>query len=178
MIINKVGVCAIVITLNSGFVSAAQADDVNTSLIACRAKADNMDRLRCYDELSRRLIKTANDAKVVSVEKPVPQLASTPSAATITMPPSLPLLDSFGLPDKPAPIAEVQAVQATVAKVDQDPFKKLIVTMDIGQVWQQIDDARMRVREGDNVVLERGALGSFLLGVQGKSKRMRVKRIK
>ena len=175
MMLNKVGLCAIFVTLSSGFVKLAKADDLNLSLIACRAKVDNMERLRCYDELSSRLTNTASEAKIASIDKPVPPPASPPSDVTITTPPSL---ERFGLPDKPAPIAEVQAVNATVAEVDLDPYKKLIMTMDTGQIWQQIDGSRIRVREGDKVVLERGALGSFLLGLQGQNKRIRVKRIK
>jgi len=157
--------CSVVGTLHS----FAMAESVSSSLLHCSEELNSTARLQCYDELS----KTLKPTKVVKAQ----QTANTqPAQVELKKEPAT--VESFGLPDKPEPKEEIEKILAQVTEVDKDPFNKLIISLDLGQIWQQIDDSRMRVREGDSVSLERGALGSFLLGVVGKSKRMRVKRIK
>ena len=158
-----------------GLVNIANADSLSSSVVECSEKVDNTERLNCFDRLSSQLKKTLADNTPRAVVRSVPEIAAAP---VVDAPEAPSVVAGFGLPDKPEPVDEVTMIQAVATEIARDPFKKLLISLDLNQVWQQIDDARMRVREGDHIVLERGALGSFLLGVQGKSKRMRVKRIK
>tara|TARA_R110000868_G_scaffold301150_5_gene561588 strand:- start:2595 stop:3122 length:528 start_codon:yes stop_codon:yes gene_type:complete len=155
--------------------SVAIADSLSSSFLRCSEELNSTARLQCYDELSKSL-KPAKEVKAEQTVTSQQQVKTLPLQVELKKEPAS--VEGFGLPDKPEPKEEIEKILAQVTNVDKDPFNKLIVSLDLGQIWQQIDDSRMRVREGDSVSLERGALGSFLLGVVGKSKRMRVKRIK
>ncbi|MGL4474257.1 MAG: hypothetical protein ACRCT7_07335 [Shewanella sp.] len=72
---------------------------------------------------------------------------------------------------------ELQKVYLTVAKVDSDARGDLIVTFTNGQAWRQVDGRRYKVSVGQEVYIERGALGSFLLGQDDRNGAVRVKRV-
>ena len=153
----------------------AMADALASSILSCTKQIDDAQRLHCYDEVSQSL-KTTKDALVPSAA--VAQQPTIAPPAQIQSRQQTALVDGFGLSARPDPKDEVEKISAHVTNIDQDPFKKLVVSLDLGQVWQQTDGTRMYLREGDSVFLTKGALGSFFLAVEGKNKRMRVKRIK
>ena len=52
----------------------------------------------------------------------------------------------------------------------------MLVTLDNGQVWKQVDASNLRLRVGDTVDIERASLGSFMLRKKGSKRSMRVSR--
>lgn len=52
----------------------------------------------------------------------------------------------------------------------------MLITLDNGQVWKQVDSSSLRLRVGDAVEIERASLGSFMLKKQGSKRSMRVSR--
>lgn len=66
-------------------------------------------------------------------------------------------------------------LEATVAGVDRDPYGKLVVTLDNGQVWSQLDTRRLRLTSGDAVRIEPAVAGSHLLEKLPDSPKMRVR---
>ncbi|WP_340680991.1 hypothetical protein [Paraglaciecola sp.] len=166
----KNSVISILCLVVSVFENAAVAGNLSSSMLTCNKKTNDVERLRCYDDLNLTL-------KTDTIEK---HIADDTLQQTLQPLPVKPIstIESFGLPDKLKAKEEIENIVAHVTSVDHNLRKKLVVSLDIGQIWEQTDGTNMRLREGDSISLERGALGSFFLGVEGKNKRMRVKRIK
>jgi FKBP-type peptidyl-prolyl cis-trans isomerase len=71
-------------------------------------------------------------------------------------------------------LQELEQLQAQVTKVSTKPHGELVVTLENGQVWTEIQtNSGARVKAGDRVTIKPGALGSFLLAApNGRSTRV------
>jgi len=130
-------------------------------LAHCASIADPATRLACYDALNGK-----------AAGKPSVQ---TPTSAAIaeTSPPAAGSAFSsdpqnFGFTEaQRAPAqaqAEPKAINARVAKIDENTYGRAVAVLDNGQTWLFIDgeqDAHLRPQ--DPITIRRGALGSFLL---------------
>jgi hypothetical protein len=162
---KSVFVPAITVALLSvaGPARPAEHEAVPSALKKCAAESDSARRLACFDaEMAR--------------------LAALPPAA----PPPTPE-EKFGArgdlrrdieQQGRAGEAPLRKLEATVAAIATRPGGGLVVTLDNGQVWQQLVAGEgFRLKAGEKVTLEPGALGSyFLVGSHGRS--TKVKRIK
>jgi hypothetical protein len=74
-------------------------------------------------------------------------------------------------------LRDVDEIEATLAEVKRTPYGKLVLVLDNGQIWAQIDTNRLRVKPGDAVRIKAARLGSFLLEKQTGSRLIRVKRV-
>jgi hypothetical protein len=72
--------------------------------------------------------------------------------------------------------AEPKSMTSVVKSVFVDPMGNFIATLDNGSVWQQID-GRLKVREGDEVVIDKGAMGGHFFQVGDKGRSVRVRRV-
>jgi len=72
--------------------------------------------------------------------------------------------------------AVLDSLSGTITGLQQAGYDKVLITLDNGQIWRQIDTSSLRLRVGDSVVIERAALGSFMLKKQGSKRTMRVSR--
>lgn len=131
--------------------AAAPAD-----FLACAAERDDARRLACFDA-------------AVSQAKAQPAASQPPPVAAPTL---LSKEEKFGLRGdlkqekaKQAPeLAELKELQASVTKVAAKPYGELVLTLDNGQVWYEIQtNTGVRVKVGDPVVIKAGALNSFIL---------------
>lgn len=52
----------------------------------------------------------------------------------------------------------------------------VVIALDNGQVWRQIDAPKLRIAEGDNVLIRRASLGSYMMQKVGSKRSMQVKR--
>ncbi len=86
--------------------------------------------------------------------------------------------DKFGYEHKRQANDLIQTLNIGVTKVSKTPFGKMIITLDNGQVWRQTDKVRLKIESGQTVSIERGMLGSFFMGTDEVTKRIRVKRVK
>jgi len=147
----------------------------------CAAMTDDGARLACYDSLFR-----PRDG-VPRVRAPAVPAAPTAGAATGTVAAatSTPEAD-FGLTEAAKRSREPEesreqlpeSISGTVAKVARQPAGELVVTLDNGQVWTQLQvDKRARVAAGDTVTIKKAALGSHLL-VTANRYATRVRRVK
>jgi hypothetical protein len=60
-----------------------------------------------------------------------------------------------------------------VTKLAAKPHGELIVTLDNGQVWYEIQaNTALRVKVGDQVTIKAGALGSYSLVANGRSSKV------
>lgn len=70
-----------------------------------------------------------------------------------------------------------QTINATIATISLGAHNKLTVTLDNGQVWQQTDSVRVPWKAGEEILLERGALGSFFMKKPVGGRSIRVRRV-
>lgn len=152
----------------------------------CAALDDDRARLACYDSIFRR---PATTAPVDAPSIDAPAAAGTPARAVAAAPAAATAANTeadFGLTEaaKRARAPEEsrerfpESISGTVAKVARQPAGELILTLENGQVWTQLQvDARARVAVGDTVTIKKAALGSHLLVTEGRYA-TRVRRVK
>lgn len=177
---------------------AAAADD--QAALRCTAIADDAARLACYDSIFRTPggttpVGAATAAAPTGAGAPPASAAATAAAAAGATPPATPTQDfgltparkqsleaaeakATGAPKPPEEPAVPDSLTARVATAAHRVTGELVVILDNGQVWVQIDtETKGRVREGDEVTIRKGTLGSFLL-VTPNHILVRVRRVK
>lgn len=142
-----------------------------SELNRCATINDSLERLVCYDELAKTINQGKAPLKVVkktTVEANKPLQVVKKSAE-----------DNFGQEhlDKEQQ-APVQNVTLTIASLEKINKRAWLITFTNGQKWKQTDSEALRLKEGLDVQLVRGALGSIYLKKQNANKRIRVRRIK
>lgn len=174
--------------------AAAIADPLQDELRVCRGLTDDEARLICYDaavDRSRNKSAGRSAAAPPPAPAPAPIAAGTaPAAAAATAASAagtasqIDQEDLFGKSGdelqrtvEAATGAEsIDSLSATVAKLHKYNYDRVLITLDNGQVWKQVDASSLRLRVGDAVDIERAALGSFMLRKQGSKRSMRVSR--
>ncbi|MFN9744274.1 MAG: hypothetical protein ACK57B_01335 [Betaproteobacteria bacterium] len=150
---NPILVVALLLTLAS---QAAWADP--DALRRCRALADGAARRACYDA------------------SPAPAATASPAAAVA--PPSgagSAKAARFGLPDEPSP---ADRIESRIEGRFEGWEPRARIRLANGQVWQVVDDSRGAYwLDSPRVVVRRGALGSYMLEVEGVRAFVRVRRI-
>lgn len=152
----------------------AAGTPASSPFMACAGEQDDARRLACFDAA----VVQARTQPVPAVESAAP----TPAGATAAAVVPLSKEERFGLRGdlkqekaKQAPeLAELKELRATVTKVAVKPHGELILTLDNGQVWYEIQaNSGIRVKSGDQVTIRSGALGSFsVVAPNGRSSKV------
>ena len=133
-------------------------------LLACRHVPADAARLTCFDRASAALARA-----------PVSAPASSARPATPAMREALDPQRTFGLPhativQREAAAAGVEVkdasnITARIVGMGHDPGGRAILTLDNGQVWEQLvaDGTELYTKPGDSVRISRGWLGSYWL---------------
>ncbi len=142
---------------------AAQPEAVPAAFKTCVAESDDARRLACFD---------AEMARLMALPPPAPPL--TPE-------------EKFGARgdlkrdiEERGQVAEpkLEKLAGKVEAITTRPGGELVVTLDNGQVWQQLPTGdSLPLKTGDDVTLKPGALGSFFL-VGPRNRSIKVKRVK
>lgn len=120
------------------FVAADVCADDASALLACRSEPDDAKRLHCYDK---------------AMKSPL----ATPAG------------EDFGVRGGPlareqeAKASTVKQIRAKLAALATKPYGELVLTLDNGQVWEQLQAAYFPLRPGDDITIKSGALGSYIL---------------
>jgi hypothetical protein len=161
--------------------SHAQAA-IEQQLAHCATIADNASRLQCYDQLAKASEHIAVSATETNANTS-PNSALTSKLATVpslTPPPKTSVkadaVAEFGAPRKEDNQA-LEQIRYPVTFAQKGLRGGYTVTLANGQVWQQIGSESFRVKQGQTVVIEKAALGSFLMHVDGTNNSIRVKRL-
>lgn len=152
----------------------------------CRSLTDPAERLACYD----RLADAAGPEARSGQPKPDPATASAaPEPAPSPSPtgPAAPTPEElFGrdavaaeqLVRESAGIERLEEIHRRVVAVRVSPASKLVITLDNGQVWEQIDSPMPRITAGTEVRIRSAAFGSYLLGTENTPRGVRVRRLR
>jgi hypothetical protein len=114
------------------------------ALQACAAIEAPSERLACYDKLAGRAV--------------------APAAAAASPPPAEAPKPSFGLysAEHPAGPKPAQSQNAKIVGLGASVDGRTLVTLDGGQLWE-LDVADALLATGDSVIINRAALGSFIM---------------
>ena len=134
---------------------AVAADD---ALLECRQIEDIAERVACYDNI------------VDSRSEP----ADIPDAQSL-----------FGKNDADAKrivettldIEQIDHVEAVITNIQKSASRKLVVTLDNGQTWRQLDSRPIHFKSGEAVIVREASLNSFLMEKKSGSRSIRVKRV-
>ena len=140
-----------------GVTGVVLAGTVEQGLADCAGIDAEQQRLVCFDTLAR-------------------DVATGPKPVT-SEPPEEPSTETFGLEHKDPNLGGDSELRAIVTGINKTTLGKMMLTLDNGQVWQQKDSKTLLLREGDAVLIERGALSAFYLSADG-NKRIAVARVK
>ena len=145
---------------------------------------DDDARLICYDAAVDRSRQSADSGPRSAPPAPVPAQAAAAAASASGAASSLSQEDLFGKSgdevertvQKATGDEPIDSLTAMVTKLQQYSYDKVLISLDNGQVWKQVDASNLRLRVGDAIEIERASLGSFMLKKQGSKRTMRVSR--
>lgn len=153
-----------------GLIGSSYAAD---NLQQCRAITDATARLQCYDQYV-----DAHSAKNVTAAVPSTATVAAASAANVTEPVKTARDEAlFGTSGETIE-SKIADLNVQVQSVSTDSRQKLVLTMQNGQRWQQLDNGFLKVSQGDSCVISSGVFGSYTMKCQQGTKSIRVKRIR
>lgn len=147
----------------------------DTALTECRQIVDLEKRVTCYDEVVDARYGSEPSEHTDGIEAPAPaEDREVPDARSL-----------FGTGDAEArqivettlEIEQIEQIEATVSDVRKSAGDKMIVTLDNGQTWRQLDSKTLLLKDGDIVIIRKASFGSFLLEKKSGSRSIRMKRI-
>ena len=175
---------------------AAQADELYDELAVCRGLPSEESRVICYDAAVDRSRQKGGPRPATAAATPAAPPAATPAAtppaalepaaaaASGAAAASISQEELFGqnsndvqrTVEEATGSERIDSLSAQVTRLQDSGYEKVLITLDNGQAWQQIDDSKLRLRVGDDVSIERASLGSFMLKKKGSKRTMRVSR--
>jgi len=182
-----------VLVLTAG---AAQADELYDELVVCRGLPSDEARVICYDAAVDRSRQKGGPRPAPAEVNPPVSPAETPAATTpAAVEPaaaaasgataaSISQEELFGQSsgevqrtvDEATGSESIDSLGAQITRLQQSGYDKVLITLNNGQVWQQVDTSSLRLKVSDDVMIERAALGSFMLKKTGSKRTMRVSR--
>ena len=134
-------------------------------LVRCRAIGDAAARLVCYDRTAASLEAAAERRDILLVDRN--QVRQTKRSLFGL---DIPDFNIFGGGDGDSEQEEIKAIESVVASALQDSQGRWIVKLQEGGTWAQTDNAplALRPRTGQKVKINRGALGSYMMSVNGQ----------
>lgn len=147
--------------------AAHQQAKVLRDLADCRAIADNAARLACYDGKVAAVVQAESSGDIVVADKA--QIKEAKRALFGFGGVRLPFIGG-GDDDNAAP----PEITAKLTGARQSGLRWEF-TLDNGMRWRQVDDEEVYPGSGQQVIVKRGAMGSYIMKI--KSRAVRVIRI-
>lgn len=185
---NKLVNCLVCAAIT--FSTQSHASEITTALKACATKSDSLERLVCYDGITKSLpanistatekttVKPATKAsqkvnEVTETKTEIVQQTSTPEARKFNPE------DSFGIERKYVQNKQANEVTFVIESASKTLRGKYKFYFENGQIWEQKDtDKYGKFKAGETVIIKRGVLDAFYLKKPDANRTIRVKRIK
>lgn len=170
-------VASVTIFLMTSFTLDANAETLSDALKQCSKVDNSLKRLVCYDKLVQRANGLQNSDLPELRQQQRTRVADT-KAESVEQ--NLTKEQAFGF-EKDIQIqkeAEFDSIRAIALKIELNPYKRMTITLDNGQVWKEAEKGYAKIKEGDEVIVERGMMGSFYIKKADSKRRSRVKRSK
>lgn len=158
------------------------ASPLMDELLQCRTLQADAERLACMDRVTGIMADSVSSGQITVVERERAVAAERESFGSAVTGTSRMLTSLLGR--MTGDMSQVQSYEdgtravrtdsgdidalmnVPVREVRQDPYGKLIIILNDGQIWRQTDSRRVRPprnTEGLTVDIERGAVGSFFM---------------
>jgi hypothetical protein len=164
-------------------VQGSTPDPLPAQLKHCASLTVASARLACYDALagSSASNQVAPPTPAGSSSAATAGTAATAGIAASGAPPA-PSDMEFGVHNGPLETKRItpqreKRLLAVVSAVSNRPRGELVVTLDNGQVWVQIEPANYPLKPGDHVEIDVAALGSYVLWSPSNRRATKVTRI-
>ena len=133
------------------------------SVIDCQSVADGVQRLACFDRTVTGMAQAEAKGDLVTIDREQ-RRAVRRQAFGLTLP-------TLAMFDRGEKGEEADRITAKIASAVTTGGGKLIVTLDDGAVWRQIDnnDVYRTPHAGSTAVIRKAALGSFMMNIDGQS---------
>ncbi len=165
-------------------VAAGSIDD--RDLVRCARIAEAEARLECFEALAAQAQKKlAAEAAAAASRDPRAEPTSTTAPPAKTLDPSPANAgerdtqqDEFGFASRRVAVDESQPLRVRHVGEFRGWSGNTLFKLENGQLWQQTSPGRLfKVAQQPLITIERGALGSYWLSVEGANSRVRVTRI-
>lgn len=167
-------------------VQPAVASDIE-AFIRCGEIASPAERLACFDTayaeqrieaMSKRTTSTVTETTAVASQSDETTSVEREAAAAPVQQRSATAAEAdFGLP-KPQDEVESEFLVSAIVRVDKDAYDRLVIHLENGQIWKQLENKRFQIPKKDPMAeIRHGSFGSFRLFIEGESRWTRVKRI-
>jgi len=160
--------------LTAGEAGHAQTPADNASapyaaLTRCRSIRADAERLACFDRASATFEAAVANKQVAVVNREDVRAAKRSLFGIV-----LPDLRLFNDKEDAEPI---QQIASTVRSFSSDGLGHHVMTLAEGGTWQTIEPTRFPPAVGDNILIRRAALGSYLANIGG-GRAVRVQRLR
>lgn len=137
------------------------------AVLDCKTVADSNDRLACFDNTVEILAKANSTRDIVIAERTTVKEAERGLFGL-----SLPRIKLFGGDDDD----QIKEIETKITNIRRDENEALIITIEDGARWRQIDSQPQMAKVGDMIKIRKAALGSFFANINGRSG-FKVKRV-
>jgi hypothetical protein len=139
-----------------------QRPELFEALVRCRAVSEAAARLACFDAAAAAFEQAAERRDVVVIDR-----AQVRESRRRLFGLALPRLPIFGGRDGDGEEEEVTSLEGVISHVSQSNMGQWSVQLQEGGTWVQTDHniLALRPRPGQPVVINRGALGSYMMRV-------------
>jgi len=162
----------------------------------CLMIAKDQERLRCYDDLAnKQVIAEQGSSGPMVAASPPARVEASPLGDTSALPARAPRAAAaspaqevvrgkkrrgfFGRIANFFSASDEDAIRSRIVQVRTDPRGRKVLTLANGEVWRQIDNEPLDVKDGEEVyaLLYEQSFGSHLLKLEGRGQSAKVKRI-
>lgn len=186
--------------IEKAYAQIAPDPDVVADIHACREITGPMERLACYDQAVGLLQSAQESGEVVTISKTrVEEIRKDSFGLTI---PSLPepgrlsgntsetgetvTIDhgAKATVERRVPQTEnMNEIELLIGKTGTFGYNKTRFFFTNGQVWEQVDSTRVRIPKVRNNklntgVIQKAAMGSYLMRINGSGRAVRVRRVR
>jgi hypothetical protein len=142
-----------------------QRPELFEALVRCRTVTDDAARLQCFDTATAALQAAAERREVVVVDRQ--QVRESRRRLFGLALPRLPIFGGGGEDDE---AEEISSIESPIVAAHQVGYGRWVVRLEDGSTWAQTDDTPIaaRPRAGQTVRVNRGALGSYMMRVNGQ----------
>jgi hypothetical protein len=160
---------SVFICLTTAVSYAKNDNNLLLNLTDCAAISNNNIRLACFDKLVPR-----------QENNPIVEVTTVVSTTVDKKSVQQKNVDGFAKEHLKKPKAEQgpSSLFSTVTKVKQLLRGQWVIYLKNGQKWQQTDTARINIKVGNKIRLDKGAMGAIYLYKEGSQRNIKVKRLK
>lgn len=168
---------AFILYLAFSTVSSAQSANPVDALTACAMTADRDSRIACYEALGKRVLEA--EAATVSTDstRPEPVAAAMAPVEAVS---STPVLkdDLGGEKFEKKADSEEEKNKGLVTSCKKGPDKKWYFYFDNGQIWKQIDNDRLSLKDCRFLATIAKDMFGYKMQIEGRSGKIRISRKK